>query len=90
MSVSFPRQTIPLTIAISFAIISFVFAGQAGRARSIIVISFSPNLTQMIDGNGEHKIHSNFANTQRDTTNLAVMLERTCFFMIWYCGKALL
>ena len=56
MSTSCPRQKIPLIIANSFAILeqsrvilSFVFAGQAGRARCI-VICINPTHAQMIDG----------------------------------------
>ena len=62
----------PLIIAISFAILeqsgvilSFVFAGQARRVLCIVIcINSTP--TQMIDGTEQ------FANWQRDKTNLAI------------------
>ena len=56
MSGSFLWQKIPLTIAISFAILeqsrvigSFVFACEAGKAHSV-VICINPILTQTISG----------------------------------------
>ena len=56
MSASLPSTKSPLIIAISSAvleqsrvILSFVFAGQAGRVRCIVICSNSAP-TQMIDG----------------------------------------
>ena len=71
-----PSTKSPLIIAISFAILeqsrvilSFVFAGQAGRVRCIVIcINSAP--TQMIDGT-EKPIRS-LQTAQRDTTNLAI------------------
>ena len=56
-----PSAKLPLTIAISFAILSFVFASQAGRARSNIVIYINPAPTQMIVVTEKPKIPSKFA-----------------------------
>ena len=68
MSGSCPRQKVDSSSAIleqSRVILTFVFAGQAGRVRCIVIcINSSP--TQMIDGT-EKPIRS-FENAQRDTT----------------------
>ena len=52
-----PSTKIPLIIAISFAIpeqsrviLSFVFEGEAGRARCIVISTNPTHTTQMIDG----------------------------------------
>lgn len=79
-----PSTKVPLTaIAISLTIIIFVFAGQAGRARSNIVTYINSSPTQVIDGTENSKPIRSFQNAQRNATNLAVktdhLLLRGCF-----------
>ena len=53
MSASFPPTKIPLTIAFPFAILSFVYAGQA---RSNILICINPPPAQIIHGIEQPKL----------------------------------
>ena len=61
MSISIPPQKFQLTLLFPSLILSFVFASQARRACSNIVICFNPAPTQMLDGTEEPKMPFKFA-----------------------------
>jgi len=73
-------EKVPLTIEISFDILSYVFAGQARRARSNIMICINAAPKEMIDGKEKPKITSKFTKRTKRYNKLGSKAKQREYF----------